>query len=72
MSQRLADSKLMATGMRQPDLPYQVITSEAVKILQVTVLSGCLPVLDVLPLSGITACSFIRRSMQLPFPCTGC
>ena len=72
MSQRLADSKLMAAGTRQPDLPYQVITSEAVAILQVTALSGCLPVVAALPLSSITACSFIRRSMQLPFPCTGC
>ena len=50
MSQRLADSKLMAAGMKQPHLPYQVITAEAAEILQVTILPGCLPGADALPL----------------------
>ena len=57
MSQRMADSKLMAAGMKLPHLPYQVITAEAAEILQVTVLSGCLPGADALPLSGIAASS---------------
>ncbi len=53
MSQRLADRKLMAAGMKQPHLPYQVITAEAAEILQVMVLSGCLPGADALPLYGL-------------------
>ena len=61
MSQRQADGKLMAAGMKLPHLPYQVITAEAAGILQVPVLSGCLPGADALPLSCIAASRFRSR-----------